>query len=208
MAGPSRLRGAAFADPMSIINRAGSTYSARVKPYADNTVTFRMALAGYRAAVKRYNAGRLTQDVAATYHPLFEALNWSVALDDQIRTRWSPHGKSLNWGWRDEVEGGQYVRAVRFARNRVHHQWADALELTTDGATVPFTIPMVLHEWSWRRSTDLPTGEDSRDQSTYDRLLANHPARYALQLLDETYAQVADLLERPQTPDPIASGER
>jgi hypothetical protein len=172
-----------------------------VKPYVDNSVTFRMVLAGYRSAVGRYNTGRLTQDVAATYHPLFEALNWAVALDDQTRARWSPQGKPLNWGWRDKIDSGDYVRAVRFARNRVHHQWADALELTTDGFTFPITFPMVFHEWRWRRSVDLPVGDDSRDEATYDRLLANHPARHILQQLGETYAQVADLLERPDMAD-------
>lgn len=172
-----------------------------MKPYADNSVTFRMVLAGYRSAVERYNAGRLTQDVAATYHPLFEALNWAVALDDQTAARWSPRGKPLYWAWRDEIDGGEYVRAIRFARNRVHHQWADALELTTDGFTLPTTIPMVFHEWRWRRSVVLPVGDNSRDEALYDRLLADHPARYVLEQLGETYVQVADFLERPDMAD-------
>lgn len=153
-------------------------------------------LAGYRAAAKRYHAGRLTQDFAATYHPLFEALNWAVALDQQAGARWSPRGGPLGSKWRDEIVGGDHVDAVRFARNRAHHQWADALVLS-EGFAFPITFPLVTHEWAWRPSTDLPKGKNDSGRLAYDRLLANRPARFSLQQLDETYAYVADLLERP-----------
>lgn len=173
-----------------------------MEPYSDNTVTFRVLLAGYRGAAQRFHGARLARDATATFHPLFEALNWAVALDDQVRARWSPTGELLDWRWRDKVDEGRYVRAVRFARNRIHHQWADALELT-HGAVLPTTLPSAFHEWRWRDSMLLPVGASGRDQDVYDELFANQPARYALDALDRTYSRVADLLEPigPEPPD-------
>lgn len=171
-----------------------------MKPYADNTVTFRVLLAGYRSALQRFHDARLASDAAVTYHALFEALNWAVALDDQVRAHWSPRGKPLDWNWRDEVGEGGHVRAVRFARNRVHHQWADALELA-EGFAFPTTFPLVFHEWRWRPSVDLPPRDDDRDQDIYDKLLARQPARYVLDALNAQYGLLADLLEPAGPPD-------
>jgi hypothetical protein len=38
------------------------------------------------------------------------------------------------------------MRGVRFARNSVHHQWSDALELDTSGRRYPRTYPLVYFE--------------------------------------------------------------
>jgi hypothetical protein len=176
-----------------------------VDPYGDNTVTFRVMLSGYRAAFDRFENARLSRDSAATFIPLFETLNWLVALDDQAAARWSPTGKprGRRW-WRDRVDG-RHVQAIRHARNRVHHQWADALTLA-EGATFPITFPLVFHEWQWRSTADLPPiGRPDREgQKAYDELLAGSPARLGLRTLTELYAQLAELLE-PQLPSSASS---
>jgi hypothetical protein len=46
---------------------------------------------------------------------LFEALNWAVALDDQVRQNWAPAGTVLDWAWRTRVPSGDCVSAVRLA---------------------------------------------------------------------------------------------
>jgi hypothetical protein len=171
-----------------------------VKPYADNVVTFRVLLAGYKAAVERFHDARVERDAVATFLPLFEALNWVTALDDQVGARWAPAGTALGWRWRDKIDEGHFVAAVRFARNRIHHQWADALELT-DGLTFPVRWPLAWHEWRWRASADLPAGKDERHRDVYDELLADQPARYALDALDRAYSQLAELLE-PRLAEP------
>ena len=171
-----------------------------MRPYAENTVTFRLLLGGYLAALERFHEARLTRDSSAAFRPLFEALNWAVALDDQVAARWAPHGQPLGLSWSDQIANGEYVRAVRFARNRVHHQWADALVLT-DGFTFPATFPIAFHEWRWRPSSELPVGRSDQDrQARYDELLAGQPARFALDVLDAPYRQLADLLEPAITP--------
>jgi len=166
----------------------------------DNTVTFRVLLAGYRAAFGRLEDARLSKDAAATFMPLFETLHWLVALDDQADARLAPTGEPKRPKWWTDLTDGRHVQAVRHARNRVHHQWADALKLAEGGTTFPMTFPLVFHEWCWRPSSDLPAGwPDAEGQSAYDELLAGSPARHGLRTLGELYARLTDLLE-PQLP--------
>ncbi|MGB3687327.1 MAG: hypothetical protein WA991_16050 [Ornithinimicrobium sp.] len=165
-----------------------------MEPYADNVVTFRVLLAGFEKATHRFHDASLGQDAVAMFHPLFEALNWATALDDQVGAHWAPAGSPLGWEWRRRVPEGRYVQAVRFARNRVHHQWADALN-RTDGAVWPLRWPTAWQEWSWRASADLPDGRDERHRDVYDEVLGDQPARYALDELSTAYRQLAERLE-------------
>jgi hypothetical protein len=175
-----------------------------MRPYADNIVTFRVLLGGYEQALERFHQVSRTRDVTRIFAPLFEALNWAVALDDQAREHWAPEGYVLGWGWRTRVEGGEFVNAIRCARNRVHHQWADALTLS-EGFSSPIVAPVVAHEWRWRRMIDLPVSDPPKGQaareaakegeSDYERLLADQPARIALAELLVPFRRLADLLE-------------
>jgi hypothetical protein len=79
-------------------------------PMLDVTVTHRETLLlGYEQAVARFHAARLARDPAAAFIPLFEALNWAASIDESL-------------GYLDHGE----LQGLRFTRNRVHHQWADA----------------------------------------------------------------------------------
>jgi hypothetical protein len=70
---------------------------------------------GYVAACARFQAIEDAHKGAEeAFSPLFEALNWAVTFEDLMRKRGEP--------LEDEV-----VSAFRYARNRVHHQWAAAL---------------------------------------------------------------------------------
>jgi hypothetical protein len=175
---------------------------ARMEPYADNIVTFRVQLGGYEQAVERFGQASRTRDAVQVFGPLFEALNWAVALDDQARAHWAPEGVPLDWAWRTRVTGGDFVNAVRRARNRVHHQWADALTLS-EGFSSPLVAPLVAHEWRWRRVDDLPKSDLPRGKATadaeadYERLLATKPARIALTELLVPFRRLANTLEPP-----------
>lgn len=169
-------------------------------PYVDNIVTFRVLLRSYEQAVERFVRASKSRDPVQVFSPLFEALNWAVALDDQARAHWAPEGTPLGWAWRTRVSGGEVVNAVRGARNRAHHQWADALTLS-EGFTFPVVMPLVTHEWRWRPLSELPkpgrpaaVGADSH----YEQLLAGRPARMALTDLLVPFRQLADLLEPPR----------
>lgn len=173
-----------------------------MKPYASNAVTFRVLLAGYEQARQRFHVAALSRDAGETFAPLFEALNWAVVLDDQARQHWAPERQVLDWAWRRRVDGGDFVSAIRCARNRVHHQWADALVLE-DGFTVPFVLPMATHEWRWRRLADLPPARapqgrraaEAAAEADYDRLLAGQPARAVLGQLSTPFDFLANVLE-------------
>ena len=118
------------------------------------------------------------------YIPLFEALNWAGVLEEAAR----PHTDQL-------------LSAIRFARNRVVHDWADAVEgrsiLNPAGATIrPLgagvgragTVgPPVVWEWFWRNRASLPSGTNNRGGPAYDALLAGKPVRAALDQLRATF---------------------
>lgn len=175
-----------------------------MKPYANSIVTFRVLLGGYEQAVERFHQASRTRDPARIFAPLFEALNWAVALDDQVGAHWAPEGETLGWAWRTRVAGGGFVSAIRCARNRVHHQWADALTLS-EGFSSPIVAPVVAHEWRWRRMADLPVSDPPRGgpareavkkaESDYERLLADQPARIALGELLGPFRWLVELLE-------------
>lgn len=163
-----------------------------VKPYADEIVTFSMMLLGYKRAVQRFHAA--TTEPArpsSAYVPLFEALNWAVALDDRTGGHWRPHGgeEPIKWKWRQEVPNGGYVDGIRFARNRIHHQWSDALLINDQGRSEAQA------EWVWRPSDELPSGRDDRGIDNYSALLAGAPVHYALDVLAELYEWIVLRLE-------------
>jgi hypothetical protein len=79
-----------------------------------------------------------------TFTPLFEALNWATSLEYRIAAEWPDPDTSREW-YRD-FPAGDTVRAVRFIRNRVYHQWAEAI--TIDDADRD--LPARLAPWIWQ----------------------------------------------------------
>jgi hypothetical protein len=167
-----------------------------VKPYTENIVTFRMLHSGYVAAAARFAAAAKQRDGDASFQPLFEALNWAVALDDRIRAHWAPEGKPLNWRWRERVPGAELVEGLRWVRNGVHHQWSDALVLS-EGFQFPLTFGLVFFEWVWRPAMDLPElgRPNAGGRTAYQQHLAGRPARVTLDTLTGVFAFLANLLE-------------
>lgn len=138
-------------------------------------------VAGYVAAHDRVNAAYQHRDSPdLLFIPLFEALNWAGALEEKAR----PHNDPL-------------LAAVRLARNRVLHQWADAVE----GRSIPNPAglvvrplgagvgrsgiigPPVVWEWFWLDRASLPSGTNNQGGPAYDGLLAGRPVRDALDQL-------------------------
>ena len=138
---------------------------------------------GLRRALKRLNESISKGDVAPveTFVPLFETLHWIVAAKVESRLK-----------GRDQWE---LARAIRFARNRVNHQWASALSLqdkpfpsvktnVTSGSRIYY--PPVVKMWCWVPVESLPVPEESRhlDQDVREPLyrdrLAGHLTLEAL----------------------------
>jgi hypothetical protein len=124
-----------------------------MKPYDQNIVTFEAMFLGYSEAVDRFDAASKAHDPITAYVPLSEALSWAYALDDRTAAHFAPEGKSLGFGWRRRrrIPSAELMGGVRYARNRVHHQWSDAMELRAFPGQ-----PLQFAEWVWRPAEELP----------------------------------------------------
>ncbi len=168
-----------------------------------------LLLAGYAQAVARFESAAKGRDATTAFLPLFESLSWAVAVDERIAAHWAPEGKPLEWAWRDRVEGADVMAGVRFARNRVHHQWSDALRLDDRGFVLPVTLPTGFFEWCWRDLADLPAGKrgDPNGELVYRDRVAGSPARLTLTRLRDAFAFVGSLLEPHALPERVERGE-
>jgi hypothetical protein len=112
--------------------------------------------------------------IPGSFIPLFEALNWTVSLDDLIQAQWptelSPPGR-----WYETIPCGSTVRAVRFARNRIHHHWIDAMALADEDQDLPARVA----SWVWLWKTALPPPppdrQDALGVALYNEDLAGEP---------------------------------
>lgn len=167
-----------------------------MKPYEQNIVTFRMMLRGLDEALERLQAAVQQRDSAGAFPPLFESLNWASSLDDRIGAHWAPWGTTLAQEWRNEVPAAAVMAGVRFARNRVHHQWADALILH-DGIPFPMPFPIPFFGWKWRPADQLPTGKNTEGEDVYRERLQGEAAHVSLIELQGAFRWVGEILESP-----------
>jgi hypothetical protein len=112
--------------------------------------------------------------------PLFEALNWAVSIDLTLEEAGTP------------LENDP-LSAVRFARNRVHHQWATAFR-RFDVPPPPMVVTAtgrrgagatIIHGggfwWHWIKAAELPVGRaDPGRERLYKDLLEDKPAATTL----------------------------
>lgn len=136
-------------------------------------------LAGYRQAYERWMAGpRIDPDPDPAFFAIFEALNWAVSIDLRLKDT------LLSWPRAYDQHG--YVAGFRYARNAVHHDWAEALWLDRRGALIPTPVPHALFEWCW-----LPELHSTRtgglDQ--YRAHLSGKPVRFTLEALESLFAK-------------------
>ncbi len=108
-----------------------------------------------------------------------------------------PEGRLLREKWQDRVPEAAVMSGVRFARNRVHHQWADAL-LLVDGIPFPIPFPIPFFGWKWRPADKLPPGRNSEGEDVYREHLQGDPAHEALVKLQAAFRWVGERLEPPR----------
>jgi hypothetical protein len=71
-------------------------------------------------------------------------------------------------------------KALRFVRNRVHHDWAAAIEVRRLPTTVSTKRPAVIppaFQWCWKATNELPPGGNRKGETEYEELLAGKPVR-------------------------------
>ena len=127
-------------------------------------VSVRWLVNGFVQSYVRFEEAAKQQDPEDAFHALFEALSWASSVDERLQLpQDSPH-----------------LRGLRFVRNCVHHEWANALWLDQSGLGFPISFPMVFFEWRWRPLAELPKGRRSRDEPLYVEHLQGTPARATL----------------------------
>jgi hypothetical protein len=184
------------------MTRAPASLYWLMQPYAENIQTFAAMFEGYAAAADRFQQAARTSDAVATFIPLFEALNWAVALDERTGKHWTPEGKPLGWDWREKISGAEMMWGVRFIRNSVHHDWSDALELHKGGVVPPLTPPVVFFEWCWRAVDELPERDMKADdgEKVYREMVEGKPARHTLDALGRVFYFLRQVLEPSSLP--------
>lgn len=144
-------------------------------------------VAGFTDAVYRFECAPATDDGMLAYNALFEALAWAVALDERVGHHWVPDGKPLGEGWRARLGYGATVMAgVRFARNRVHHQWSDAMTARRAAERI---------RWVWRPADELPPGRNRRGEDVYREHLEGCAVIACLNVLNGAFYTLQFLLE-------------
>jgi hypothetical protein len=139
---------------------------------------------GYRAALRRFDDTTGSRDPEERFIPIFEALNWAAAMLDP------------NSSLRASLITDHIVRGLRFARNRVHHDWAEAIEardMPYPGGSGLKTVPAhrgarmwrrrAALDWCWKPLNQIP-GANKRGAAQYRAHLEGKPARQALAHLD------------------------
>lgn len=175
--------------------------------YPGSRITAGTLLRGYIQAVDRFSGAIRDRAPEPNAFALFEALNWAVALDDYVRDVWKPGDDILGHGWR--VYGGgedlpELLGATRYARNLVHHHWADAL-VNRSEARFPMTFPIVFHSWVWRSADELPPhpGTDKkphviRNRTAYEKRMSGQLAEASFLELRQTFEGIWRFLDPPR----------
>jgi hypothetical protein len=102
------------------------------------------------------------------------------------------------------------MQGLRYARNRTHHQWADAFA-RVHGRTFPTVYPMRFRSWVRRDVDQLPTPSNPRKEAQgregYATALAGQPAQHTLATIGN-FARLAPWLDPPipvRTPPVVVS---
>jgi hypothetical protein len=119
---------------------------------------------------------RLSTDTDEAFMVIFEALNWAVVVDKHFADE---RGR----GWARPFGKQDLIAGLRYARNAVHHDWADALEVTS-GVLLPSPVPAPSFEWRWRRTL---AATRQGGESQYRANLAEQPVRFTLRALDDLF---------------------
>jgi hypothetical protein len=134
------------------------------------------------------NASRENQKGVALMH-LSHAVFWTRALDERFE-------KDLASGYdtfRKSHKLGPIIRGIRYARNRVVHQFPELFYVTDGSAAFPLEMPAMFFEYRWRPRASLPAPDpnypDHDGASAYEQHLENHPVRHALRAADHFFME-------------------
>jgi hypothetical protein len=166
-----------------------------MNPEVDDPISgLEIAIRGFgraRARFEQHGAGAVPTTVLV---PLTEAMWWAVSLYEGI----VEVGGTQAYEKISDEPGGRALRGVRFARNRLGHQRAFALQ-RINGVILPAAPPLRMFEFVWRPAAELPRPgrDDSAGLSCYEERLSGKPARQTLDSCAEWFEACRDRLFAP-----------
>jgi hypothetical protein len=157
---------------------------------SQGVIPFAVFRQGFDQACARFLEAKWERLPERALIPLFEALNWAVVLDDLIGNGWKQHGQPLRFGWRDCVPEGELMRAVRYARNRVHHHWWRAVRLSHHARHASGLAHDPPYAWVWQPPEKLPPPKTTHPDHpgglpAYQERLFDKPVRSTVISLQE-----------------------
>jgi hypothetical protein len=150
-------------------------------------------VSGFTEALRRFREVRVAKDQRGTFVALAECLMWTATLSERLDLA------------RGDGQTRDLLHAFKWIRNRVHHQWADAVYLDESAAEFPMRFPLSFFEWRWRASEQVPDADrrhpDHHGREDYDELMAGEPVRRTLRALIAAFNKCAGLSINP---DPVS----
>jgi hypothetical protein len=122
-----------------------------------------------------------------------QALFWGCSVLDLHKR----HGKYDAFLQNDSAR--DIVSGIRFARNRVAHNFFQLLKIT-DGAAFPITLPTKFQEIRWKSINELPLADprfekqERKGAECFERSMENRPVRFALRDLVDYFARARSAL--------------
>ncbi|WP_344656753.1 hypothetical protein [Catenulispora subtropica] len=126
-----------------------------------------------RVRFREHDADALPERVVI---PLAEAMWWAVSIHEGFAELCAADYAKLSG-----QTGALVLQGARYARNRLGHQRALAVE-RVNGIIPPLTPPLRMFEFIWRPAADLPPPDrpDPRGLANYERYLSGKAARQTL----------------------------
>jgi hypothetical protein len=136
------------------------------------TFMLETAILGFHQARVRFQQHDSEAVAETVFVPLSEAMWWAVSVHEGFIEVGGQDYQKM----RDEP-GGRLLRGAKFARNRLGHQRALAVE-RVEGQMWPVTWPMRWFEFVWRPAAELPPPDQLRpaELACYENYLAGKPA--------------------------------
>jgi hypothetical protein len=154
-------------------------------------LTLSTFVTGYTEALERFRAAvRDPKPPEETFKPLFEALSWAFSIDDYWLREKRPALRQ------------PLIFAIRFARNRAVHGWADILHVSeAPAAGISVTLASggrrggalasghLVRHWRWRDFDELPRADPDKRQGEkqYQRLLSTELVQPTLDDLEAIF---------------------
>lgn len=119
-----------------------------------------------------------------------QTIYWACTLDEFFKKNFAEYK-----AFRMSDEASKIMSGVRYARNRVSHQFTQLLYIT-EGACIPTPVPTPLFEIRWKsiKQPPLPDGESKKESLAhcYAEVLAKKPVRVGFKSIQDFFKRFSE----------------